>query len=48
MAKLSDHQQRFDAGVNRLKALYRLCRMRHQRYYAEFRNMPNDRAVAAA
>ena len=33
--------------MNRLKAVYRSCRIRHERYYAEFRNMPNDRAVAA-
>jgi hypothetical protein len=34
--------------MNRLKALYRSCRMRHERYYAESRNMPNTSTTSAS
>ena len=33
--------------MNRLKALYRSCRIRHERYYAESRNMPNVPSMTA-
>jgi hypothetical protein len=35
-------------ALNSEEYVWRLCRMRHSRHYAEFRNMPNDRAMAAA
>jgi hypothetical protein len=34
--------------MNRVKALYRSCRMRHERYYAESRNMPNISTTSAS
>ena len=33
--------------MNRLKAMYRSCRIRHKRYYAECRNMPNVPSMTA-